>query len=179
MLECSLQSLPFLLHPLIFCKFGKAYPFPVFQFQHELHLISSELKGTQPRCCHLIFQNTEVASPKSTKYFITVLQVFRHRCLRIPIAPSLLDISSKSLSTKKQKKRTLSFTSSQVGTLFSFSFILSQSGDSVFHARLSKICSSMWLRCFTTSLQRPSSALIRISITCNVSNQIFIMDKDQ
>lgn len=61
-------------------------------------------------------------------------------------------------------------TSSHVGTLFSFSLILSHSTDSRFHAMLSRICSSMWFRCFTTSRQRPSSALMKTSITCAVDN---------
>lgn len=61
-------------------------------------------------------------------------------------------------------------TSSQLGTLFSFSLILSHNMDSCFHAILSKICSSIWLRCFTTSRQRPSSALMKTSITCKVDN---------
>lgn len=58
-----------------------------------------------------------------------------------------------------------SHTSSQVGTLFSEASSASQSAEFRVQARLSRICSSMLLRCFTMSLESPSSDRINTSIT--------------
>lgn len=58
-----------------------------------------------------------------------------------------------------------SHTSSQVGTLFSEASSAFQSAEFRVQARLSRICSSMLLRCFTMSLESPSSDRISTSIT--------------
>lgn len=56
-------------------------------------------------------------------------------------------------------------TSSQVGTLFAEAWRASHRAELWPHAKLSKICSSMLFRCFTMSLESPSSERITTSIT--------------
>lgn len=60
-------------------------------------------------------------------------------------------------------------TSWQAGTQFLASRMLSHSREFAFHAKLSSTCSSTWLRCLTTSRNRPSSARTSTSITFNNS----------
>lgn len=57
-------------------------------------------------------------------------------------------------------------TSSTVGTLFPAACKAIHRAESALHALLSRTCSSIKFRCFTMSLDRPSSERINTSITC-------------